>query len=1040
MLRTLNVAADQFLPGFFGKLFAQDELVRVSWFDPPGSLDDENWRNAKVTAQEALRWALQNRAYPNVYFAPSAFRLGAGYTSEDCAYTRAFFVDLDVDSAARGKPAAFETLDDAAAYLLTMPLKPTCAWVTGYGVQAGYLLTQPYLFQAGGGLPGSLERYKEIGRKLAEMAMADDAFTPEHPYRIPLSLHDKRAKGCEPRWGQVLLEDWRRQHTVEEIEQAVSRYGIKDIVKRETGKASSAASLAASGKASSDAVTDNNEEDGTAETDAAPQDVAYEDLPPEIRAEVEDIYPEGTRSTEFHRVVGLLMRHGYSEQTIQLAMPHGPSFREKYPDRMRGEVQRSMRSIEHEGIRVFAKYQLSAIELPVTPIPVLLADCAPLPADLEAMLTRYKDLKPSTPEQVRNAARFHEHAFQQGRTGVLDSPCGSGKSTWAKCHIALNAKADKRYIYVVETIDTLYEDAALLEQLGSVAVGRVHGFDEDRCKALCGQVHEWKECGRRNSKAVCHTCEARERCHYYNRDAEERKPIVVSTHAGMIRWLESNNPILDGAVILVDEDIARFSTHDFGLDELQYLRLAVDSVYSSLANLFPGSRLAEEWTLREKGIPPEAPTYAACNYIYRTAAETAAALQPFHETLRRLIGTSRRETSAFSRPSLPDAAYDLITKLLNAFRPSRLGDNAYAFHEYVGERGIRYVVKKILYDLGADRPYAKLWILNASARLAALPYPDNVHVYTCPDLPDGSELVRLHTVTANPFKSKQAENVELTRAVLTFSNILPAHREVLIVTNADGASLQPLTEQMGLMRRRADLSVRHMTRGRMRGANSAGNCTLALLSGVSTFTSLHDTALFAALVYQRTFPHIPFVFLPSGTPNMQGGRLPIPAANQFFALSTLDIVYQSVWRTAARNGKPVEAVAVLAEPEWFVALVKSVMPHVALGKTYLVEEPDEKQRADYQAGMMARKAHSASVNLPEAASDLPVHFDTDPRMNGLRQVIELEQGTILTKDDAARVMGYGGKNPWKENRARLAHLLEPFFHDVRSRKHSVRRK
>jgi len=80
------------------------------------------------------------------------------------------------------------------------------------------------------------------------------------------------------------------------------------------------------------------------------------------------------------------------------------------------------------------------------------------------------------------------------------------------------------------------------------------------------------------------------------------------------------------------------------------------------------------------------------------------------------------------------------------------------------------------------------------------------------------------------------------------------------------------------------------------------------------------------------------------------------------------------------------------------------------------------------------------VGLSEEPVMPPVFFDTDPLLAGLEQVILMPPGTTLKKDDAARVLGYSGKHPWKENRERLAHLLKPLFNNVLTRKHSIIRK
>ncbi len=89
---------------------------------------------------------------------------------------------------------------------------------------------------------------------------------------------------------------------------------------------------------------------------------------------------------------------------------------------------------------------------------------------------------------------------------MLESPCGSGKSTWAICHIALNAREDNRYLYVAETVDALYKTADVLEKLADTPVGRSHGFNPEKCRALRGVEHTWRDCLPKDPKSACRTC------------------------------------------------------------------------------------------------------------------------------------------------------------------------------------------------------------------------------------------------------------------------------------------------------------------------------------------------------------------------------------------------------------------------------------------------------------------------------------------------------------------------------------------------------
>lgn len=193
-----------------------------------------------------------------------------------------------------------------------------------------------------------------------------------------------------------------------------------------------------------------------------------------------------------------------------------------------------------------------------------------------------------------------------------------------------------------------------------------------------------------------------------------------------------------------------------------------------------------------------------------------------------------------------------------------------------------------------------------------------------------------------------------------------------------------------------------LQRGRIKGVNTAGDCTLALLTGMATFTGIDDCALHAAIQYERTFPDTPHVYTKTGSPNWPGGKMQVPAMRTYYALRSLDELYQAIWRTAVRNDRPVEAIVALADEYWLATLYRTVMP-----------------------GM-----HVESAYRDKAGSDdeFKWEFEADERMYGVR-LIEMEPGQEIKKRQMAVELGYTGDRAWEKNKGVIMALMDPFFEE-----------
>jgi hypothetical protein len=995
-----------FISRFFRILFAPDDVVVLSRLTPS---ENGPMLSNKPYSREYAILALLNLHLdtPNIYFQASAHDGTDAYGKSNCVRTQAFYLDLDYGAAGHSGKNAFRSLDDAVGYLLTMPLRPSCAWHTGHGVQACYLLDKPYQFLPGGGDALSLARYEAVSSKLSKMSMSDDTFTAEHLFRVPLSINDKRwkDKALIPVRGELLWCDEDRRYAFEALEELVDGYGIDEHIKKER----------------KESEADPAVDWGDGDTDDL--DAPYDALPEGIREWIEGeqiVDGEKNRSKGMFAAIGRLIRDRYNDRTIHEAIGRGQEYQDKYGDRMDNEVDRCIAKVR-EGRYVYTGGMAPSLKVYNVPEEVHLNECDALDPELDAMLSRYAEVNGiELAERVRKASRFHEHMFNTRDAGVLETLCGSGKSTWAFCHISLRANAENRYIYVTETVEALYTAADVIQRLTDTPVGRVHGFNEDRCFGLCGTRHSWRVCYPKDPKSVCHTCEKRGECCFYNRMKEQEKPILCMTHAGLIRAIEDTSGLLQDASILIDESLNPFNTWEVHVSELRHLQKHVPAA-APIDAFFPYSRHACRGELEIMQIPEAADTFARRNYVFRNEAHTAA-LRGAHDALRKCMGARMASPDPFRAVSGDEQkARDTLCDLLNFFRPGELDDASYAYREINDDRGVRFAVKRSRFQLDVPRGHRKLWMLNASAQLCPYQYPDNMAVHSCPDIPDSSHLVTLHVVRGNPTKSRQAQNVWLSHVALWLGHTLRRiqHMKVLVATDKNSEVLDSVMDQFHSVHG-PNVEVVHLSRGRIKGLNTAGECTLAYITSMATFTTIDDCALHAALLTRRTYPDRPYVYASDGEPNWPGGRFRIPAMRQYYSLRSLDEIYQTIWRTAVRNDRPVEAIIAVPDPDWIVALWRTVMPHFNLGLAY---------RQNEEEGTIEAGGQSIKYEW---------EFSADPGIGGLRIVCS-PPGTEFGKRQIADEFGYTGEQAWKRNKQRIIRLLSPFF-EAGSTNRRLRRK
>ena len=921
------------ISSFLGLLFDSGEEMRIA------SIPNRNVpliENRLLKRDDALLSLveLHKQSTPNLYFAASAMD-GKGYAKQNCTHTRAVFLDIDYGPHHR-KPSRFPTLDEVLSYLRTLPIQPSITWHTGHGLQCCFRLTNPYQFTDG----AAVQRYERVSSALARMAQSDSTFTPEHLFRVPLTLNQKEGSAVEGVW--VERADF-RQFAFETLQQLASRYDLDpDMLGTKEPEADDAPELT----------------------------VAYADLPEELRDDIE--MPHDERSSTMHSLISRMVARGYVDSVIVDAIGHGDDFRNKYGNRLAQEVTRSLQKIRAQP-RV---YRDSVPPLTITNDvkDVGLEECAALTDGFTAMLERYaNEVGMTLSDRVRHSSRFHEHLFSTRQSGIIESPCGSGKSTWALCRIALHSSEDDPYWYVVETVDTLYGVAETLERLNpGLRVGRYHGFNAARCKALSREDHGWRDCTD-TPVSVCHSCQARTLCCYYNRATLINSPAVVMTHSGFLRLLEEDHSRLAHANVIVDEELDHFLSESFTYEELLGIRNLMGPAAMCFNRLLPGTHIS---TLAAS----VGTTYASEHYVYRTEEETAMACAAT-KVLRTALRTNTQ------------ASEDAMVRLINFFRPSTAGGATYAFREVIENHKIHYVLKKNRYQIADTMPSRTLWILNASARLTTNQYPGNLPVYRCADLkPDGS-LVSMHVIRANPTRTNEADNIGVGLWIMKLA-IKRAHHRILLVTDTVIDDLEGLKGKLGAAAA-SPVAITHMTRGRIKGANTAGDCTLAFMPAMALFTNIHDYALSAALSLGRTFSRR-YLFLEDGGPDMPGGRFRVPAVREAYALSALDEAYQTIMRTAVRNMKPVEVVVAFPDPQWLAALWMTVLPGFMLDTVYRLN------------------ADQKNVSMDQA-------------MQTLGSILTVPDGQEISKKQVLGMMNYADSTRWQDRKQAIMRVLSPFY-------------
>lgn len=130
----------------------------------------------------------------------------------------------------------------------------------------------------------------------------------------------------------------------------------------------------------------------------------------------------------------------------------------------------------------------------------------------------------------------------------------------------------------------------------------------------------------------------------------------------------------------------------------------------------------------------------------------------------------------------------------------------------------------------------------------------------------------------------------------------------------------------------------------------------------------------------------------------------------YYALLSLDEIYQAIWRTAVRNDRPVEVIVALADEHWLTTRYRTVMPQLNLASAY------------------RERDGVASVEVAGSPQGFKWAFERDDRLYGM-SLVEMPAGQEISKRQMAAQLGYAGAWAWEKNKGVIMALMDPFFED-----------
>lgn len=930
----------------FAGLVKPNESIYVAW------KDGNKLQQRSMDIKDAIDWYTKNIHTPNLYFSPSVLlnNESTNYSRNAFSLVRGFCLDLDYGQEGHKAKSDFDNEAQTLCYLYSLPLKPAMVWNTGHGIQALYMLDQQIDLTN----QATQDEWLEICGTIKALSFSDTLPSPEHLFRIPESINAK--PNCMPVTGRIIQHRNNDTISLDTLRQLHHQYGIDDLIEQ---KRQSFRVLQAT--------------------------TTFDKLPPYAKQAVMDL-GTGDRSHDFFVAVLKLHTLGYSPSTIMDAVQENADFTDKYGDRIESETERILDKItDSPGVYYTGTSDHTALVRDTSMVELhRLEECDTPDPQVAAMLDTYiETFGLDSTDALKNSLRFHEHLFNTQSTGVFETGCGYGKSTWAICRMASKATTNDPYIYIVETLEAVKRAFKTLTTLNpTLDSGMYHGFDQEQCKALTGESHTWQETIK-GEDCICDTCPHQNQCSFFTRDQSLKQSVCVMTHQGFLILAEQGK-INTKANVIIDEDLQTMLSADFTIKALldidRWTTRTTGNAYRNMKQLLPGT-LLEHYThksIRDYDPDLSNPTFCANHY---------SCFSPSTQTVSDGLSDIGMAISK-SITSVPEHVW----KFYFFFRSARTNPTDFILFESEDSTRVpRLYLKKNRIGLG-DIKAKKLWVLNASAALNPNVYPDSMKIHRCVDLQPNSHRANLHVIEANPMRRKVKENINATKALLDIHPELQSHNDVLLTLSKQDGEGQPIIEELKTALS-PKASIKVINRGRLKGTNEASDRTLVVLSCMSVFTTIDNCAMTLALNSKRTIP-IGTIYNDHGAPRMNRGYFSVPDIQEIYACSALDELYQALYRSAIRRDKEVDVVMAIPHLEWLSALHRTVLPNFTLKAAYRWKKDE---------------------------------LAPNPQMEGFCELLGMDRGETIKKPDVAARLGFNGKTAWKDNKDKISFWLEPFF-------------
>lgn len=594
------------------------------------------------------------------------------------------------------------------------------------------------------------------------------------------------------------------------------------------------------------------------------------------------------------------------------------------------------------------------------------ADCISPDLDMRITFRRHlmKSGIPST-SRLRLAMKTIYHVFETQNRGVLQFPCGSGKTTVATAYIASKMFSGEKFLFVLPDRKTCTDAHSALCKLGlKKSSGLYLGWNSDECKRLSGREYKFYHCFRGSPDSRCLKCRARNKCGFFQSWGQMGRQTVVMTLASFLVHCERDTDFRDRAVI-VDEDIQIFSKMEIEPDDLKIRHKLDTSGVPHLRNLFK-TLLAHDLEdyLNVRYFEPEK-------------------LFP-KDSLRASI---RENTMRYRNREYSDSEMEFLCRLMLFLRSSPGCGAGFAVHS----NAKRITIKKSRIDLTSYSNFRKFFVLNASATVSNSGLKLDTRLFRCPRLERMCLQARcdLLVVKANPFMSKRGPNSLEGMGILK-RHICKGDRILVAANSREKSGKFSASTVAGEISKYGadnglDLQVKIFPRGMFRSTNDYREFNAVFLVSAGLFTDLDDLLMTLALKERSDMPIR--LIKDVARPAMYKGDFKDDRIQEIYMNNAIAEMHQALFRSCLRDGRKVKAVVALPSPTW-LAVLRELM----------------------------------NISLKDAVPD------KDKRMfEGFFSLVSMKAGSDIDKRKAAETLGYSGEDPWHTNREHLSDLLLKHF-------------